>query len=149
MMPVQTFVINVKLGLNFLGLSSQLALRRWPNVGPTSALTWGQRRHTNVGPTWICQLAQRWYTNVRPTFVCQHWPNVNVATLIQIQCPALTDTILQILFPTCIALWCFCCPFWLWGVHWMDACLNGLINGIYLDNVMIWKCFLRYWALYY
>ena len=27
----------------------------------------------------------------------------------------------------------------------MDACLNGWINGIYLDNVMIWKCFLRYW----
>ena len=27
----------------------------------------------------------------------------------------------------------------------MDACLNGWINGIYLDNVMIWKCFLHYW----
>ena len=45
----------------------QLALRRWPNVGPTSTLTLGQRRLTNVGPTWICQLAQRWPNGCTPT----------------------------------------------------------------------------------
>ena len=27
----------------------------------------------------------------------------------------------------------------------MDACLDGWINGIHRDNVMIWKCFLRHW----
>ena len=59
---------------------SQLALRRWPNVGPTSTLTLGQRRLTNVGPTWICQLAQRLHANVGPT-LCQHWPNVGTLTL--------------------------------------------------------------------
>ena len=48
-------------------MSSQLALRRWPNVGPTSTLTLGQRRLTNVGPTWICQLAQRWPNGCTPT----------------------------------------------------------------------------------
>ena len=62
--PLQT------LGLLFghmsaLPLTSQLALRRWPNVGPTSTL--GQRRLTNVGPTWICQLAQRWPNGCTPT----------------------------------------------------------------------------------
>ena len=59
---------------------SQLALRRWPNVGPTSTLTSGQRRLTNVGPTWICQLAQRLHANVGPT-LCQHRPNVGTLTL--------------------------------------------------------------------
>ena len=48
-------------------LTTQLALRRWPNVGPTSTLTLGQRRLTNVGPTWICQLAQRWPNGCTPT----------------------------------------------------------------------------------
>ena len=48
-------------------MSTQLALRRWPNVGPTSTLTLGQRRLTNVGPTWICQLAQRWPNGCTPT----------------------------------------------------------------------------------
>ena len=61
-------------------MSSQLALRRRPNVGPTSTLTLGQRRITNVGPTWICQLAQRWCANVGPT-LCQHRPNVGTLTL--------------------------------------------------------------------
>ena len=61
-------------------ISPQLALRRWPNVGPTSTLTLGQRRLTNVGPTWICQLAQRLHANVGPT-LCQHRPNVGTLTL--------------------------------------------------------------------
>ena len=58
----------------------QLALRRWPNVGPTSTLTLGQRQLTDVGPTWICQLAQRWCANVGPT-LCQHRPNGGTLTL--------------------------------------------------------------------
>ena len=54
---------------------TQLALRHWPNVGPTSTLTLGQRRLTNVGPMWICQLP-----NVGPT-LCQHRPNVGTLML--------------------------------------------------------------------
>ena len=50
---------------------TQLALRRWPNVGPTSTLTLGQRRLTNVGPTWFVN-----WPNVGPTVARQRWPNV-------------------------------------------------------------------------
>ena len=64
------------------GNMSQLALRRWPNIGPTSTLTLGQRRLTNVGPTWICQLAQRWRANVVPT-LAQHYANGCMPTLYQ------------------------------------------------------------------
>ena len=64
----------------WLQITSQLALRRWPNVGPTSTLTLGQRRLTNVGPTWICQLAQRWPNIGTPT-LGQHRPNVGTLTL--------------------------------------------------------------------
>ena len=69
-------------------LTTQLVLRRWPNVnpyvGPTSAHqrwanvdlsigpTLDQRLHANVGPT----LCQRWHTNVGPT-LCQ-WLYANV-----------------------------------------------------------------------
>ena len=69
--PVESWIIKY---------ASQLALRRWPNVGPTSTLTLGQRRLTNVGPTWICQLAQRWPNGCTPT-LCQHRPNVGTLTL--------------------------------------------------------------------
>ena len=55
---------------------TQLALRRWPNVGPTSTLTLGQRRLTNVGPTWICQLAQRWPNGCTPTLAQRRHTNV-------------------------------------------------------------------------
>ena len=60
--------------------TTQVALRRWPYVGPTSTLTLAQRRLTNVGPTWICQLAQRSRANVGPT-LCQRRPNVGPLTL--------------------------------------------------------------------
>ena len=50
----------LKVQATLYNIPTQLALRRWANVGPTSTLTLGQRRLTNVGPTWICQLAQRW-----------------------------------------------------------------------------------------
>ena len=61
-------------------LCAQLALRRWPNVSPTSTLTLGQRQLTDVKPTWICQLAQRWPNGCAPT-LGQHRPNVGTLTL--------------------------------------------------------------------
>ena len=86
-------------------LSSQLALRRWPNVGPTLAqrqpLRWanvssptlGQRGFVNwpnVGPTvagqrWanvVPTSAQRWHTNVGPT-LAQRYANGCMPTLYQ------------------------------------------------------------------
>ena len=83
---------------------TQLALRRWANVCPTSTLTLGQRRLANVGlsvgPTVARQRwpnggaptsAQRWHTNVGPTLahryangcmptLYQHWPNEGCVT---------------------------------------------------------------------
>ena len=170
---------------------TKLALRRWPNVGPTSALTLGQRRHTNVGPTWICQLPQRWpnggaptlaqrwanigptfvyrrwanvgatlhqllYANVVstlaqrtnprwanvgiPTYVCQHWPNLNVPTLIQNQCLAVNQC-------NQVCHWCKCCfltvkhcnvlvvPFD-YGVcfEWMHAWMGGSMEYILITS---------------
>ena len=52
-------------------ISSQLALRRWPNVGPTSTLTLCQHR-PNVG---TLTLGQRWH-NVAPMVVCQRCTNI-------------------------------------------------------------------------
>ena len=73
------------------GMPTQLALRRWPNVGPTSTLTLGQRGFVNwpnVGPTvarqrWpnvVPTSAQRWHTNVGPTLV-QRYANGCLPTL--------------------------------------------------------------------
>ena len=98
----------------------------------------GQRGFVNWPNVGISMLSQRLCVNTGPTSMWQHWFKFSVP-LLPMQ---LGMSLMQILFPTCKALWCSCCPFWLWGVHWMDACLNGLINGMYLDNVMIWKCFL-------
>ena len=86
-------------------MATQLALRRWPNVGPTSILTLGQRRLTNVGPTWICQLAQRWRAKVGPT-LCQHRPNVG---------PKLAQRYANDCMPTL-------------NQHWPNVCLNKRLN---------------------
>ena len=68
--------------LQILLIPSQLALPRWPNVGPTSNLTLGQRRHSDVGPTWICQLAQRW-ANIGPNVgaTSHQWLYANVVPM--------------------------------------------------------------------
>ena len=101
-------------------LISQLALRRWPNVGPTSTLTLGQRRLTNFGPTWICQLAQRWSNgcaptlaqrcaNIGPTLAHQRWHNVTPMVV----CQRCTN-----IGPTEAALLAFC--------EWNPSVTDGL-----------------------
>ena len=98
-----------KIDLRLDWSPSQLAVRRWPNVSPTSTLTLSQRRHTDVGPTWICQLAQRcsanvgrtlhqhrsnvgtlaldWrWRNITPMVVCQRCPNIGPATFLIMGC---------------------------------------------------------------
>ena len=84
-------------------MTSQLALRRWPNVNPYVGPTSGHQRWANVdlsiGPTvarqrWpnvVPTSAQRWHTNVGPTLaqryangcmptLYQHWPNGGCVT---------------------------------------------------------------------
>ena len=88
--------------------TTQLALRRWPNVGPTSTLTLGQRQLTDVGPTWICQLAQRLRVNVGPT-LCQYRPNVGTLTLGQRCANGCMPTLYQ---------------------HWPNGgCVTGFLSG--------------------
>ena len=89
-------------------ISAQLALRRWPNVGPTSTLTLGQRRLTNVGPTWICQLAQRLHANVVPTSA-QRWHTNVGPTLAQRYANGCMPTLYQ---------------------HWLNGgCVTGFLWG--------------------
>ena len=82
-------------------LSTQLALRRWPNVNPY------------IGPTWICQLAQRWSSNVAPTSA-QCWHTNVGATLRQWLYANVIPTLAQQ-------------PFWFMGCD-LNGCMFGCVD---------------------